>query len=280
MAGGLCICATPIGNLKDISLRVLETLRTADIILAEDTRHTRKLLNHFEIKGTLRSLHEHNEYAQIPGILAEMAAGQTFALVSDAGLPAVSDPGARLIQAARTQGYPVTVLPGASAVTTALLLSGLSNGKGFSFIGFLPRTHARRQSCLQLYRELPHPLICFESPHRLNATLEDLQAVLGTREVAVCRELTKLHEEVICFPLPELQAYFAHHPARGELTLVIAAAPEQTEPTEWPEAETVQQAWRELQEQGLDKKAVQQRLQERFCLTRNELYALLVQQTS
>ena len=278
MAGGLCICATPIGNLQDISLRVLETLRTADIILAEDTRHTRKLLNHFEIKGTLRSLHEHNEYAQIPGILAEMAAGHMFALVSDAGLPAVSDPGALLIQAARAQGYPVTVLPGASAVTTALLLSGLANGNGFSFIGFLPRTHGRRQSCLRLYSQLPHPLICFESPHRLGAALEDLRTVFGAREVAVCRELTKLHEEVICFPLPELQAYFSHHPARGELTLVIAAAPENTESAEPPTAGVVQQAGRKLQEQGLDKRAVQQRLQEQFGLTRNELYALLVQQ--
>ncbi|PIQ26619.1 16S rRNA (cytidine(1402)-2'-O)-methyltransferase [bacterium (Candidatus Blackallbacteria) CG17_big_fil_post_rev_8_21_14_2_50_48_46] len=276
MAGGLYICATPIGNLQDITLRVLEVLKQVDLILAEDTRHTRKLLNHFEINTPLRSLHEHNEYEQIPALLAELAGGASLALVSDAGLPAVSDPGALLIQAAREQGYPVTVLPGASAVTTALLLSGLSSGQGFSFIGFLPRTSKQRQDLLRTYAAFQHPVICFESPHRLQSSLEDFEAVLGTREVAVCRELTKLHEEVIRFALPELRAYFAHHPPRGELTLVIAPAPEQTEMLEVADAETVQAAWRELQELGLDKRSVQESLQERFGLTRNELYALLL----
>lgn len=277
MAGQLFVCATPIGNLQDITLRVLETLKQVDLILAEDTRRTRKLLNHFGIATPLRSLHEHNEYAQIPGLLAEMAAGARFALVSDAGLPAVSDPGALLIQAARDQDFAVTVLPGASAVTTALLLSGLATGQGFSFIGFLPRTHKQRQEYLRSYAHLPHPLICFESPHRLLAALEDLETVLGCREVAVCRELTKLHEETVRLPLPELRAHFAHHPPRGELTLVIAAAPPDAEPALPPNAELVQVAWRELQNQGYDKRHVQQMLQERFGLTRNELYALLLQ---
>lgn len=276
MQSGLYVCATPIGNLQDITLRVLGALKEVDLILAEDTRHTRKLLTHFEINTPLRSLHEHNEYEQIPALLAELAGGASLALVSDAGLPAVSDPGAELIKAVREQGYPVTVLPGPSAVTTALLLSGMASGTGFGFIGFLPRASKQRLELLEQYSRLALPLICFESPHRLSSTLADLEAVLGNREVAVCRELTKIHEEVIRFPLPELRAYFAHHPPRGEITLVIAPAEDVEAPAEVADSESVQTAWRELQALGLNKKEVQETLQERFGLSRNELYGLLL----
>lgn len=276
MGGQLFVCATPIGNLQDITLRVVQVLEQVDFILAEDTRRTRKLLNHLGLKTPLRSLHEHNEYSLIPTLLAHMAAGAQLALVSDAGLPAVSDPGALLIQAAQAQGLKVTVLPGASAVTTALLISGLASGQGFSFIGFLPRTSKLRQEYLRPYTHLSHPLICFESPHRLLAALEDMEAIFGTREVAVCRELTKLHEEVIRLPLPELRAYFSHHPPRGEITIVIAPVPTHTEAVLPPDTELVQASWRQLKEQGLDKRHIQQILQARFGLTRNELYALLL----
>jgi 16S rRNA (cytidine1402-2'-O)-methyltransferase len=276
MQSGLYVCATPIGNLQDMTLRVAAALKEVDLILAEDTRHTRKLLTHFEINTPLRSLHEHNEYEQIPALLAELAAGAAMALVSDAGLPAVSDPGAELIKAAREQGIPVTVLPGPSAVTTALILSGLASGEGFSFIGFLPRGSKQRFELLEKYSQLEHPLVCFESPHRLVSALADLEAVFGAREVAVCRELTKVYEEVIRFPLPELRTYFSHHAPRGEITLVIAPAPPLENTPEAVDSTALQAAWRDLQALGMNKKEVQETLQERYGLSRNELYALLL----
>src|SRR3954470_2878525 len=215
----LAVCATPIGNLADVTLRVLDELRAADVVLAEDTRHTRGLLERHAIRATLVSYHEHNEASRVAELLPRLAAGERVALVSDAGLPGISDPGGRLVHAALEAGVPVTVLPGPSAVETALVASGLV-GERYAFIGFLPRRKAELE---RLWAELvasPWPVVAFESPARLPATLASLAVVAPRREAAVCRELTKRFEEVVRGPVEELAARFANSP-RGEITLVI-----------------------------------------------------------
>jgi 16S rRNA (cytidine1402-2'-O)-methyltransferase len=217
----LAICATPIGNLDDITLRVLEELRAADLVLAEDTRHTRGLLERHRIEARLLSYHEHNEAARTAELLPRLAAGERIALVSDAGLPGVSDPGTRLVRAAREAGVEVTVLPGPSSVETALVASGLAEER-YAFVGFLPRREAERQA---LWRELaswPGPAVAFESPKRLPATLRSLADAGPERPVAVCRELTKRFEEVVTGTAAELADRFAE-PPKGEITLVIGA---------------------------------------------------------
>ncbi|HEY3182540.1 MAG TPA: 16S rRNA (cytidine(1402)-2'-O)-methyltransferase [Gaiellaceae bacterium] len=215
----LAVCATPIGNLDDVTLRVLAELREADVVLAEDTRHTRGLLERHGIAARLVSYHEHNEASRVAEFLPRLVAGERIALVSDAGLPAVSDPGARLVRAALDAGVRVTVLPGPSAVETALVASGLV-GERYAFVGFLPR---RRGELDALWAELtssPWPTVAFESPQRLPATLASLAAVAPERDVAVCRELTKKFEEVVRGTAAELAARFADAP-RGEITVVL-----------------------------------------------------------
>ncbi len=215
----LAVCATPIGNLDDVTLRVLAELREADFVLAEDTRHTRGLLIRHGIEARLVSYHEHNEASRIAELLPRLAAGERIALVSDAGLPGISDPGARLVRAALDAGVIVTVLPGASAVETALVASGLASER-YVFIGFLPRREPGRAA---LWRELaawPWPVVAFESPQRLAASLRSLASAAPGREVAVCRELTKRFEEIVRGTADELAARFAR-PPKGEITLVI-----------------------------------------------------------
>jgi 16S rRNA (cytidine1402-2'-O)-methyltransferase len=217
----LAVCATPIGNLDDITLRVLEELRAADVVLAEDTRHTRGLLERYEIRAKLVSYHEHNEAARVEELVPRLVAGERIALVSDAGMPLVSDPGARLVRAALEAGVQVTVLPGASAVETALVASGLGGGP-YAFVGFLPRKAGELET---LWRETAAwgcALVAFESPQRLGASLRSLASVDGAREVAVCRELTKRFEEVVRGSAVELAERFAE-PPRGEIVVVVSA---------------------------------------------------------
>jgi 16S rRNA (cytidine1402-2'-O)-methyltransferase len=217
----LALCATPIGNLADVTLRVLDELSHADLVLCEDTRHTRLLLERHGVRARLLSYHRHNEAARIAELVPRLVAGERMALVSDAGLPGVNDPGARLVTAAREAGVPVTVLPGPSAVETALVASGLV-GEHYRFLGYVPRSERERAD---LWRELaawPHPSVAFESAKRLPATLTSLAAVDADRLVAVCRELTKVHEEVLCGPAASVAARFAEAP-KGEVTLVIGA---------------------------------------------------------
>jgi 16S rRNA (cytidine1402-2'-O)-methyltransferase len=224
----LAVCATPIGNLEDITLRVLAELRAADVVLAEDTRHTRGLLARHGIPARLLSYHEHNEAARVAELLPRLEAGERIALVSDAGMPAVSDPGARLVRAALDAGIEVTVLPGPSAVETALVASGLGGG-GYAFVGFLPR---KAGELAALWRELGSwtwPVVAFESPQRLPATLQSLAAFDAAREVAVCRELTKRFEEVVRGRADELAARF-DAPPKGEITLVVGAAEAVSDP--------------------------------------------------
>jgi len=215
----LVVCATPIGNLADVTLRVLAALRDADVVLCEDTRHTRILLDRHGIEAQLLSYHEHNEAARTAEVLPRLEAGELVALVSDAGMPGISDPGARVVRAALAAGVEVTVLPGPSAVETALVASGLV-GERYEFVGFLPRGE---RALGELWASLVGrrwPVVAFESPQRLARSLRGLAAVDPGRSVAVCRELTKRFEEVVRGTARELAARF-EEPPKGELTLVV-----------------------------------------------------------
>jgi 16S rRNA (cytidine1402-2'-O)-methyltransferase len=218
----LAVCATPIGNLDDVTLRVLAELRAADIVLCEDTRHTRTLLARHGIDAVLLSYHEHNEASRTAELLPRLAAGERVALVSDAGMPGISDPGARIVRAALEAGVEVTVLPGPSAVETALVRSGYA-GERFQFVGFLPRGGAALAALWEELASSRWPTVAFESPRRLPATLRSLAAAAPAREVAVCRELTKRFEEVVRGTATEIAARFAE-PPKGEITLVIGPA--------------------------------------------------------
>ena len=227
LAGGLYVVATPIGNLGDISLRALQVLAAADLICCEDTRVTRKLLDHYAIATSLTPYHEHNAAAARPKILERLAAGDAIALVSDAGTPLISDPGYKLVREAGQAGHAVTTAPGASAVLTALSLAALPTDR-FFFEGFLPPKQAARQKRIAELIRIPATLVLFESGPRLAEALADLAAGLGEREAAVCRELTKLHEEVRRGDLLSLaQDYAQGAETRGEMVIVIAPPQEQ-----------------------------------------------------
>jgi 16S rRNA (cytidine1402-2'-O)-methyltransferase len=218
----LAVCATPIGNLDDVTLRLLEELRSADVVLCEDTRHTRVLLSRHGISARLLSYHEHNEAKRTAELLPRLQAGERVALVSDAGLPGISDPGARLVGAALDAGVAVTVLPGPSAVETALVASGFAADR-YQFVGFLPRGAKALAAVWDELARWPHPVVAFESPQRLPATLRSLAEADPVRPVAVCRELTKKFEQVVRGTAVEVADAFAAAP-KGELTLVIGAA--------------------------------------------------------
>jgi 16S rRNA (cytidine1402-2'-O)-methyltransferase len=218
----LAVCATPIGNLEDVTLRVLAELAAADVVLCEDTRHTRGLLERHGVTARLLSYHEHNEAKRTAELLPRLERGERVALVSDAGLPGVSDPGARIVRAALAAGLDVTVLPGPSAVETALVVSGLV-AEQYRFLGFLPRGEKRLAALWEELRSWPWPAVAFESPQRLPATLRSLAGVDPGREVAVCRELTKRFEEVARGTAAELAERF-DVPPKGEITLVVGPA--------------------------------------------------------
>ena len=218
----LAVCATPIGNLEDVTLRVLAELAAADVVLCEDTRHARVLLERHGLRARLLSYHEHNEAKRTAEVLPRLEAGERVALVSDAGLPGVSDPGGRLVRAALDAGVDVTVLPGASAVETALVASGLV-AEQYRFLGFLPRREKDLSALWDELRGWSWPAVAFESPQRLPATLRSLAAADPQRQVAVCRELTKRFEEVVRGTAAELAERFGA-PPKGEITLVLGPA--------------------------------------------------------
>jgi 16S rRNA (cytidine1402-2'-O)-methyltransferase len=223
------VCATPIGNLEDVTLRVLRELAEADVVLCEDTRHTRKLLERHHVRARLVSYHEHNEAKRTAEFLPRLEAGERVALVSDAGLPGISDPGARLIAAALEAGVEVTVLPGPSAVETALVASGLVAGR-YQFLGYLPRSERALRTLAEELARWPDAAVAFESPQRLAASLRALALVIPNRQAAVCRELTKRFEEVRRGSVAELAEGTAE--IKGEITLVIgpgeAAGPDES----------------------------------------------------
>jgi 16S rRNA (cytidine1402-2'-O)-methyltransferase len=215
----LAVCATPIGNLEDVTLRVLAELAAAEVVLCEDTRHTRVLLDRHGIAARLLSYHEHNEARRTAELLPRLKAGERIALVSDAGLPGVSDPGARFVRAALAAGVGVTVLPGPSAVETALVASGMV-AEQYRFVGFLPRGEKRLATLWDELRAWPWPTVAFESPRRLPSTLRSLAAADPQREVGVCRELTKRFEEVVTGSAAEVAKRF-EEPPKGEVTVVL-----------------------------------------------------------
>lgn len=221
MSGTLYLVATPIGNLADITHRALQILKDVDLIACEDTRHTHKLLQHYGIDTKTVSYHEHNEQQRTPQLVDQLKRGSDIAVVSDAGTPSISDPGFRLVRAAIENDVPVVPVPGPSAVISALIAAGLPTDE-FFFAGFLPsRSHARRTRLSEL-RAVPGTLIFYEAPHRLAATLKDAYEILGEREAAVARELTKLHEEIKRGRLSELSSYFEDgDKARGEIVILI-----------------------------------------------------------
>lgn len=243
--GTLYLIATPIGNLEDITLRALRLLREVPLIAAEDTRHTHKLLRHYDIATRSTSYHEHNKQARRPVLLAALAEGDV-ALVSDAGTPGINDPGFELVTAAIEAGFPVVPIPGPSAPIAALVVSGLPSVH-WAYLGYLPARSKERQRLLERWRTVEATLVCFETPHRLQAALEDLRSVLGDRRIAVARELTKLHEQWVRGRIGEAILHFQTTAPRGEFTLVIAGYdPSLDEP---PVARTV--AWQVLARQQL-----------------------------
>ena len=221
------LVATPIGNLEDISARALRILREAHCIAAEDTRRTKQLLSHFDIQTRLISFHEHSQRSKLASLLAELEAGD-IALVSDAGTPLLNDPGADLVSAALQAGHRVCPIPGPSAPLAALVASGLPAGT-FLYLGYLPRKSSERQRMLGEVANLPYTLIFLEAPHRLLETLRDLEQTLGDRQMAVARELTKLHEEILRGLISQACAYYSQKAPRGEFTLVVAGAPARKE---------------------------------------------------
>jgi 16S rRNA (cytidine1402-2'-O)-methyltransferase len=225
--GTLYLVATPIGNLEDISARALRVLGEVQLIAAEDTRQTRKLLQHYEIHTAVTSYHEHSKRSKLDRILEALQTGEV-ALVSDAGTPALNDPGYELVQAALEAGHAVSPIPGPSAPIAALVASGLPTDS-FLYLGYLPRKKAERRQLLDEVRDLPYTLIFLETPHRLLASLEDLEQVLGDRQVAVARELTKMYEEIFRGNLHAARAQFATQSPRGEFTLVIEGRPAREE---------------------------------------------------
>lgn len=228
MSGKLYVVGTPIGNLEDISPRGLETLRNADFIAAEDTRVTLKLLNRFEIKKEMISYYEHNKGLKDSIILDRLAKGESCALVSDAGMPAISDPGEDLVRKAHEMGVEVVSVPGPSAVVTALAISGLPSGR-FCFEGFLSVNKLSRKNHLEDIKAEKRTMIFYEAPHKLLSTLKDMLAVLGDREIALVKELTKIHETVFRTTFSEAITYYEQNPPKGEFVLIIKGADEQTE---------------------------------------------------
>ncbi|MGI6536966.1 MAG: 16S rRNA (cytidine(1402)-2'-O)-methyltransferase [Caldicoprobacterales bacterium] len=218
--GCLYLCGTPIGNLEDITLRALRILKEADYIAAEDTRHTIKLLNHYEISKPLLSYHEHNRREKGPELISLVQKGFKVALVSDAGMPGISDPGADLVALALEAQIPVTVIPGPSASLSGLVLSGFST-KRFAFEGFLPLAKKDRKSLIMSLKSEERTIVLYEAPHRLLSLLQDLYEILGDRRIAIARELTKIYEEVLHFTLEEAVRHYKENTPRGEFVVIL-----------------------------------------------------------
>jgi 16S rRNA (cytidine1402-2'-O)-methyltransferase len=279
--GTLSLVATPIGNLEDVTRRALRVLAEADVVACEDTRRTRALLEHFQIRARLVSYHEHNERERAEELALMIEGGASVALVSDAGTPGINDPGFRLVRACIVRGLKVVPVPGPAAFVAALTASGLPTDE-FYFGGFLPsRTHARRQR-LAAVRDLPATLVFYETPHRIAHALADAREVLGEREAAVARELTKLHEEIVRGRLGELAARFSvEHAARGEMVLVIdREVIEEAGEAKAGTAASVAVRVAALEAEGLDARAALKRAARELGLTRDEAYRRLTSERS
>lgn len=273
MPGVLYLIATPIGNLEDITLRALRLLRQADVVACEDTRHTRKLLAHYGIARPLVSYHEHNEVVRAKELLARLEAGQSVALVSDAGTPLISDPGYRLVCGALAAGIPVVPIPGPSAVLAALAGSGLPVA-AFHFAGFLPAKRSDRLKALASLRDEQATLVFYEAPHRILETLEDLESTLGPRRVVLARELTKLHEEFLRGTAAEIRQALASRPAiRGECTLVVEGA--RLSEAQTPTCDELREAVEHRRQQGFTRMEAIKAVARERGLSKREVYRLI-----
>ncbi len=272
--GKLFLVATPIGNLQDITLRALDTLRNVDLIAAEDTRQTLKLLNHFNIKKPLISCHKYNENEKSILLIHKLKDGKDIALVSDAGTPGISDPGSIMVKNCIEHGIEFEIMPGATAVTTALVYSGLDTSK-FTFMGFLPRENKNRRDVLESIKNRMETLIFYEAPHRLTNTLEALANVLGNRHIAICRELTKVHEEILRFTLEEAMNYYESNDAKGEFVLVVEGKDEKEllreESEKWINL-SIEKHIKMYMENGLDKKEAIKKVAKDRKLSKSEIY--------
>lgn len=275
MSGKLFVVGTPIGNLGDISPRALETLESVDFIAAEDTRVTLKLLNHFEIKKPLVSYFEHNKEERGPAIIQRMLGGESCAIVTDAGMPAISDPGEDLVRLCIEHGIPTESVPGPCAFATALALSGMPSRR-FTFEGFLPMEKGERREVLESLEKERRTVILYEAPHKLANTLADLLSVLGDREIAVVRELTKIHEEVIRTTLSEAAERYSREQAKGEFVLIIRGAEQEKK-----EAMTLEQAAAyaaSLVEDGESKTNAAKQAAKESGFRKGEIYKLLLEE--
>lgn len=265
----LYVIATPIGNLEDVTLRALKVLRMVKLIAAEDTRKTRKLLTAYNIKTRLTAYHEHNKWVKLEELLRFLEDQGDIALVSEAGTPGISDPGFELIVAAGQHNIPIVPIPGPSVVTTAVAVSGLSSRR-FTYLGFLPRLSRERKSFLISVAGEPGTLVILEAPHRLQSTLKDLLDAFGDRRITVCRELTKIHEEIFRGSLSQVAARFVN--PRGEFTLVVEGKPET--PAVSPDESDVVQHLRRLRREGMSAREAIAVVSKETGLNRRELYPL------
>ncbi len=278
-AGTLYLCATPIGNLEDMTYRAVRMLGEVELIAAEDTRHTRQLLTHFDIHTKLTSYHEHNKFTKGPELIAYIQQGHDLVCVSDAGLPGICDPGSHLAELAIAAGIRVSPLPGCNAGLSALICSGLDTTL-FTFVGFLPKTARKQQETLARIKNYEGSLIFYEAPHHLKATLKQLLAVLGDRQAVLGRELTKKFEEFRRGMLSELLAYYVDNDPRGEYVIIVEGASEETVQTE---AEVISadpvELCRQLMAEGLDKKQAMRETAKKLGLSRRDVYqAMLTEQ--
>ena len=270
MLGTLYLVATPIGNLQDVTQRALETLRTVDLIACEDTRHTLKLLNHFRISNRLISYHEHNEQERAEEFVDRLVRGESIAIVSDAGTPGICDPAFRIVQRAIEIGAPVIPIPGAVAFVNAAIASGLATDSIF-FGGFLPSKASERRKRLEEIKGIPATLVLYETPHRIGKSLADCLEVLGDRQAAVARELTKLHEETARGSLSELLEKFKT-PTKGEIVLVIERAAVNAPKLDAPTPKSLTKRIKELEKEGIDPKTALKKAAKEFGLSKSEAY--------
>lgn len=279
MTGTLYLCATPIGNLDDMTFRVLDTLREVDVIAAEDTRNSIKLLNRFEIKTPMTSYHEYNKVEKAEKLVAMLQEGKNIALITDAGTPAISDPGEVLVQMCHKNGVPVTSLPGACACITALTLSGLSTRR-FCFEAFLPADKNERRDILADLKEESRTIILYEAPHHLKATLAELYDTLGERKITLCRELTKKFETIMPTTLSEAISFYEENEPKGEYVLVLEGKSLETR------KEEKQKEWQQLsieehmdfyESQGMDRKEAMKKVAKDRGLSKRDVYQYLLE---
>ena len=281
MKGQLYLCATPIGNLEDITFRVLRILKEADLIAAEDTRNSRKLLNHFEIKTPMTSYHEYNKYDKGRWLVSQMEEGKQVALITDAGTPGISDPGEELVAMCWEAGIPVTSVPGPAACIAALTMSGLP-ARRFSFEAFLPQDKKQRQEVLEEMKRDTRTLILYEAPHRLIKTLEELLKELGNRRITVCRELTKKHETLFKTDLEKALDWYRENPPKGECVLVLEGRSREEmkaeERSRWEDI-SVPDHMEFYLKQGMEKKEAMKQVAKDRGVSKRDIYGILLQES-